>query len=494
MTTPENGSSTNTFPAATGASAAAAVDGSMFREYDIRGFVDQNFTEAVLERVGKAFGTFLAGKRGNKDVGTLAVGRDVRLSSARYSKTFINGLRSTGADIVDVGQVPTPLVYFAVNHLNADGGGAITASHNPPEYNGLKLRKREPHAPNGLPLLPHEIQEVRRGAQEGPFREAAQGSYREQDVTDEYVRYVKGRITLERPTKLVLDAGNGVAGPVALRTLQEIGCEVIPLYCDPDGTFPNHMPDPLKPENLRDLIAKVKETGADLGVALDGDGDRLGVVDDKGEILWADQYLVLLARNALRDNPGGSVVFDVKCSMALSEEIERMGGKPVMSRTGYPNIMERRREVEAVLAGELSGHMFFNDPVIDFDDGTFAAAKLLEAISRETGKLSDVVAKLPKYFSTPEERFYCSDDEKFGVIEELTAEFRTQSDVKQVIDLDGARVVFEDGWGLVRASNTEPALTTRFEAKSQARADEIRQRFLDRLKQIPSVDLTRSGH
>ena len=472
-----------------------AVDGSMFREYDIRGFVDKNFTEVVLERTGKAFGTFLAARRpGQQGAGTLAVGRDVRLSSARYAKSFIAGLRSTGADVVDVGQVPTPLVYFAVNQLNSDGGGAITASHNPPEYNGLKLRKRELDSPNGLPLQPPEIQAVRKLAQDGGFKEAAQGGYREQNVEDDYVRYVAGRITLDRPTKVVLDAGNGVAGPVAVKTLNAIGCEVVELYCEPDGNFPNHMPDPLNPKNLQDLIKRVKETGADVGVALDGDGDRLGVVDDRGEILWADQYLILLARDALRERAGASIVFDVKCSMALIEEIERMGGKPVMSRTGYPNIMARRREVDAALAGELSGHMFFNDPVIDFDDGTFAAANLLQAISRESGKLSAWVATVPRYHATPEERFHCPDDQKFDVIKELTQELRGQPDVKQVIELDGARVVLEDGWGLVRASNTEPALTTRFEAKSEKRAQEIRHRFLDRLGKIPAVDLTRSGH
>lgn len=467
----------------------------MFREYDIRGLVDQNFTEEVLARTGKAFGTFLAQKRGGSSgAGSLAVGRDVRLSSARYANSFIAGLRSTGADVVDVGQVPTPLVYFAVNHLNSDGGGAVTASHNPPQYNGLKLRKREPESPNGLPLQPNEIQSVLRFAQEGDFRAAARGSYREHNVEAAYVQYVASRITLARKTKVVLDAGNGVAGPVAVKTLKALDCEVIELYCEPDGNFPNHMPDPLDPKNLQDLIKRVKETGADVGVALDGDGDRLGVVDDRGEILWADQYLILLARDALRERPGASVVFDVKCSMALSEEIERMGGRPVMSRTGYPNIMERRREVDAALAGELSGHVFFNDPVIDFDDGTFAAANLLQAISRESGKLSDWVATVPKYHSTPEERFYCPDDQKFDVIKLLTAEFRGQSDVRRVIDLDGARVVLEDGWGLVRASNTEPALTTRFEAKSEARAQEIRQRFMDRLAKIPAVDLARSGH
>jgi phosphomannomutase len=477
------------------AAVESSVDATMFREYDIRGFVDQNFTEPVLERIGRAYGTFLATPRGgDKGPGTLAVGRDVRLSSARYATSLIAGLRSTGADVIDVGQVPTPLVYFAVNHLHTDGGAAVTASHNPPEYNGLKLRKREPNQPNGLPLLPNEIQEVRRLAQEGPYRQATNGSLREQDVVEAYVAYVKSRITLARKVKVVVDAGNGVAGPVATRVLSEIGCDVVPLYCDPDGTFPNHMPDPLKPENLRDLIAKVKETGADAGIALDGDGDRLGVVDDKGEILWADQYLILLARKALREHPGASIVFDVKCSMALIQEIERMGGKPTMSRTGYPNIMARRREVGAVLAGELSGHMFFNDPVIDFDDGTFAGANLLQAISQEEGPLSKIVAGLPKFFASAEERFYCPDDEKFGVVDQLLQEFRADPRVRDIVDLDGARVTFDGGWGLVRASNTEPALTTRFEADTESRRDEIRQDFMDRLAKIPAVDLHRSGH
>ena len=339
---------------------------------------------------------------------------------------------------------------------------------------------------------------MRRLAQEGAFRAppgGAAGGPHEADVRDAYVRYVSERITLPRRLKVVVDAGNGAAGPIAVRTLEAIGCEVIPLYCDPDGTFPNHMPDPLRPENLRDLIARVTETGADLGVALDGDGDRLGVVDDSGKILDADRDLILLARNVLRNQrPGGSIVFDVKCSMALGEEIERMGGKPVMSRTGYPNIMARRREVDAALAGELSGHMFFNDPVIDFDDGTFAAANLLQAISRESGKLSDWVATVPRYHATPEERFHCPDDQKFDVIAGLRDAFRADPRVRDIVDLDGARVSFEGGWGLVRASNTEPALTTRFEAVTPERTEEIRQDFMQRLAKIPAVDLARSGH
>lgn len=471
----------------------AAVDGSMFREYDIRGLVDQNFTESVLSLTGRAFGTFLAATSG-KSPGTLAVGRDVRLSSPRFARAMIEGLRSTGASIVDVGQVPTPLVYFAVNHLNTDAGAAITASHNPPPYNGLKLRKRVAGVPNGVPLQPPDIQEVRRLAQGTTFREALPGTIREVDIETPYVEYVKSRIHLGRPLKVVVDAGNGVAGPVVTRVMAAIGCEVIPLYCDPDGNFPNHMPDPLKPENLQDLIAMVRETGADLGIALDGDGDRLGVVDNTGEILWADGYLILLARQALREHPGGAVVFDVKCSMALSEAITDLGGVPVMSRTGYPNIMVRRREVGAVLAGELSGHIFFGDPVIDFDDGTFAGANLLQALSHESAPLSEIVASLPKYSATPEERFYCPDDRKFEVVQRLTEAFRQDPHVQNIVELDGARVSFEGGWGLVRASNTETALTTRFEAVAPERAQEIRHDFLERLKAFPDVDLHRSGH
>src|SRR5262245_13963021 len=323
----------------TPATPAAGVDPSMFREYDIRGFVDENFTEPVLDRIGRAYGTFLAALpgAGDRGPGTVAVGRDVRLSSARFAAALIEGLRATGADVVDIGMVPTPLVYFAVNTLPTDTGACVTASHNPPAYNGLKLRKRDPRLPNGLPLESSEVQEVRRLAQAGTFRAppggaAGAGGLRQGDVREAYVRYVGERITLPRRLKVVVDAGNGAAGPVAVRTLEAIGCEVVPLYCEPDGSFPNHMPDPLRPENLRDLIARVTETGADLGVALDGDGDRLGIVDDAGKILEADRYLILLARSVLRDRPsGGSIVFDVKCSMGLGQEIERMGGRPVMS-------------------------------------------------------------------------------------------------------------------------------------------------------------------
>ena len=471
------------------------IDRTMFREYDIRGFVDQNFTEAVLDRLGAALGSFLATESGGEP-GKVAVGRDVRLSSQRYAATFIEGLRRTGAHVIDVGQVPTPLLYFAVNTLHTNGGGCVTASHNPPEFNGLKARKREAGLPNGVPLRPADIQTLYAVAESGKFRHAdTPGGLEHRDVVDDYVRYVAKQVHLAKPLRVVIDAGNGVAGPVAIQTLTALGCEVVPLYCEPDGTFPNHMPDPLKPSNLIDLIAKVKETGADMGIALDGDGDRLGVVDNAGEILWADQYLVLLARDALREHPGGSVVFDVKCSQGLIDGIRAAGGVPVMSRTGYPNIMARRRETNAILAGELSGHTFFNDPVIDFDDGTFAGANLLAALSRAGAPLSEIVAGLPKYHATPEQRFYCADDAKFGVIEQLQEAFAKESGVHDVTVLDGARVTLDGGWGIVRASNTEPAITTRFEGVTPERAEEIRHWFMDRLGRFPAVDLHRAaGH
>lgn len=497
-----------------------SINPLMFREYDIRGLVDQDLSEAVLEVLGKAFGTWIlnqapgaggdAAVRGSRGAGTspsappgsrspaptVAVGRDVRLSSPRFAAAFERGLLSTGVSVISIGEVPTPVLYFAVNRLAVDGGACITASHNPPQYNGLKLRRRPDPAASGLPLASQDLQEVLRLAEAGRFA-AGEGTCEPRPVVDDYVAYARGQVRLARPLRVVVDGGNGVAGPVAVRLLHEIGCEVIPLYCDPDGTFPHHIPDPLKPENLQDLVASVRETRAELGIALDGDGDRLGVVDDQGEVLWPDQYLILLARNVLRDASSAGkpkIIFDVKSSMALQEEISRLGGTPVMGRTGYTNIMAMRAREGALLAGELSGHIFFNDPVIDFDDASFAAAKLLEAVVSEVpagNRLSDLVATLPHYHATPEERFYCPDADKFRVVDELRAQLKREH---ETIDIDGVRALFDGGWGLVRASNTEPALTARFEARTPERLQEIRTDVLDRLRQFPSVDLTKSGH
>ena len=475
----------------------AAINPLIFREYDIRGLVDDDLSPSVLTALGVGFGRFLVGLDRPTERSaphTVVVGHDARLTSPGYTRALAEGLAAQGVAVTWIGEVPTPVLYFAVNTLHTDGGAAVTASHNPPQFNGLKVRKRGPVADGpGIPLASSELQDLRLLATAHPEhteREVRGTPPSEKlDILDDYISYVTTRVRQERPLKVVIDAGNGVAGPTCVRLLEALGNEVVPLYCDPDGSFPNHVPDPLKPENLADLQQKVVEVGADVGVALDGDGDRLGVVDNQGRILWPDQYLMILARGVLADGPQ-RIVFDVKCSLALIEEIERLGGTPVMWRTGYPNIMAKRREQGAALAGEYSGHLFFNDPVIDFDDGSFAASQLLATLTAQSEPLSTLVDQLPRYHSTAEERYFCADDAKFGVIERLHAHYEGRY---PIVTLDGIRVTFDGGWGLVRASNTEPALTTRFEAQTPERVQEIRAHMLNDLAQLPDVDLSRGG-
>lgn len=462
------------------------VNPLMFREYDIRGLVDQDLTEPVMHELGRSYGTFIRRDSG-KERPRVAVGRDVRLSSKRFAASLTEGIRSTGCDVIDVGQLPTPVLYFAVGHFKTDGGICVTASHNPPQFNGLKLRKK--FQQTGAPLSSAEVQELLKIIQSGEMFDGA-GSYEEGDALTPYLKYIADTVKLDRPVKIVLDSGNGVTGPSAVEAFKSIGCEVVELYTEPDGTFPNHMPNPLKEENLVDLIAKVRATGAEIGIGLDGDGDRLGVVDDKGNVLWPDQYLMFLARRALSAGPA-AIIFDVKCSLSLIEDIERHGGTPVMSKTGYTNIAARRREVDAALAGEFSGHIFFNDPVIDFDDGTFAGCNLTQWLSRQSQPISTLMAELPHYYATVEERYACADDVKFRVIEEVRQYFKERY---ETIDLDGVRVVFPDGWALVRASNTEPSLTSRFEAKTPERLHEIVTMMKSKLAEYPEVDLESEGH
>lgn len=472
----------------------STINPLIFREYDIRGLVDDDLSPPVLTALGAGFGRFLIGlDRPTERTGphTAVVGHDARLTSPGYARALSAGLAAQGVAVTWIGEVPTPVLYFAVNTLHTDGGAAVTASHNPPQFNGLKVRKRGLVADGpGIPLASSELQDLRVLAAESTQMGTGGTPPAEKlDILDDYVSYVTTRVRQERPLKVVIDAGNGVAGPTCVRLLEALGNEVVPLYCDPDGSFPNHVPDPLKPENLADLQQKVIEVGADVGVALDGDGDRLGVVDNQGRILWPDQYLMILARGVLADGPQ-RIVFDVKCSLAFIEEIERLGGTPVMWRTGYPNIMAKRREQGAALAGEYSGHLFFNDPVIDFDDGSFAASQLLATLAAQPEPLSALVDRLPRYHSTAEERYFCADDAKFGVIERLRAHYEGRY---PLVALDGIRVTFDGGWGLVRASNTEPALTTRFEAQTPERVQEIRAHMLNDLAQLPDVDLSRSG-
>jgi phosphomannomutase len=458
----------------------------MFREYDIRGIVDRDLTDDVLELMGKSFGTFTRRECG-KASPTVIVGHDARLTSARFASALIRGIRSTGCNVVMINMVPTPVMYFNVGSRNADGGICVTASHNPPQFNGLKLRKRK--AGNGDPLSSADVQTIYTLIAADDFETGA-GTVEEADGLTPYLDYIVSRVTLGRRVKVVVDGGNGTSGESASDAYRRAGCEVIELFTKPDGTFPNHMPNPLKEENLVDLAAKVREHGADLGIGLDGDGDRLGVVDDQGQTLWPDQYLIFLGRRALAVEKT-PIVFDVKCSNALIEDIAANGGTPVMSKTGYTNIARRRAEVGGALAGEFSGHIFFGDPKHDFDDGTFAGLNLLEWVSHQSRPISSLRAELPQYVASPEERYACDDSAKFGVIERVRAHFKAQY---ETIDLDGVRVVMPGGWALVRASNTEPSLTSRFEATSAERLSEIMAEVKGFLEGFPEVDLHSEGH
>jgi phosphomannomutase len=441
----------------------AAVPAHIFREYDIRGLVDKDLTEDVYYQIGRAYGTFLYAQEGVKPVqgGRMRVtaGRDVRLSSERFQKGLIQGMLDAGVDVIDTGEVPTPVLYFSVKFLDTDGGAEVTASHNPAEYNGLKLRKRTGEGLNA-PLSSDDVQELRRIIERGEFHPGG-GQYSQRPTQPDYVKYILDTVKVDRPLKVVIDPGNGATGPTAMEVYTRLGCGVTGICLEPDGNFPNHLPNPLKAEYVQDLIAEVKRAAADVGIGLDGDGDRLGVIDNKGEIVWPDMYMILYARKALQRKPGGDIIFDVKCSLALIEDIEKHGGKPVMWRTGYTNVFAERLTTHAPFAGEFSGHMFFDDPIIDFDDGIYAGARLLEALADSDAPISERFRDVPKYFNTPEGRLDVGETVKFPLIEKLKERFGKEY---KLITIDGVRVVFPTGWALARASNTEPAITYRFES------------------------------
>ncbi|MEM8529654.1 MAG: phosphomannomutase/phosphoglucomutase [Chloroflexota bacterium] len=450
------------------------INPSIFRAYDIRGVVDTDLSESVYHRLGQASGTYFRRREGRK----IVVGRDARLTSPAYAAALIEGLRSTGCDVIDLGMVPTPVMYFALAYLQADGGAIVSASHNPPNFNGLKLRQSH-EVYGGEPLDSLTIQEIGQLANANDFV-TGQGTYEQQDISDAYVDDAVKHCRLPQPVKVVLDAGNGAGGPIGKRTLEAIGCEVVPLYIEPDGRFPNHHPDPLKEANLHDLIAMVHSTGAALGIGLDGDADRLGVVDNAGNIVFADRYLIVLAHHVLAHGPA-SIVFDVKCSSILPEAIRSFGGTPVMSKTGYPSQSAKMREVDAPLAGELSGHVLTNLPYHTHDDGIFAGCYLLSALAQIGQTLEQVLQPYPALPALSEGRIPFDEEKKFRVVDYLREQF---SQTHTVIDIDGVRVEFGDGWGLVRASNTEPAITTRFEARTMTRAAEIRDLMMEKVAEF----------
>jgi phosphomannomutase / phosphoglucomutase len=438
----------------------------IFREYDIRGIVAQDFTGAVPELIGRAYASELRSRNADRDDLRVAVGRDNRPSSPALAEQIIRGIRSAGVNVIDYGTVPTPVLYYGAAREQTDGGLQITGSHNPPEYNGFKMIAA------GRPVYGEAIQRLRQRMEEDRFS-AGEGSYEERDILDEYVEDVGSRFRPQRPIRVVVDCGNGTGSVVAVRLLERAGAEVIPLYCDSDGTFPNHHPDPTVDEYIQDLIAKVREEKADLGIGFDGDADRIGAVDENGAVVRGDILLLLFALDAMsRLGAPQTLIYDVKCSQAVPEVFEAHGGNTLMWKTGHSLIKEKMKEVGAPVAGELSGHICFGENYYGFDDALYGACALVQLTGSSERTLSERVSDFPQYVSTPEIRVDVTEETKFGIVERAVEHFRG---THEVIDVDGVRVLFDGGWGLLRASNTQPVLVLRFEARTQERLDEIRE-------------------
>ena len=436
----------------------------IFKAYDIRGIVDQSLTVAAVRAIGQAIGS----EARDRGVKTIAVGRDGRLSGPALAGALAEGINAAGVDVVDIGCVPTPVTYFAAFELGTESCVSVTGSHNPPDYNGLKM------VLGGQTLFGPLIQDLRKRIDEGRLHTGA-GKLRRADVRAAYLQRIVEDVKLARPMKIVVDCGNGVAGGFAPELFRRMGCEVIELFCEVDGNFPNHHPDPSKPENLRDLIRALKETDAELGLAFDGDGDRLGVVTKDGEIIYPDRQLMLFAADVLTRNPGAQIIFDVKCSRWVAESVRHQGGKPLMWNTGHAFIKAKLKETGAPLAGEMSGHVFFKERWYGFDDGMYAGARLLEIISRWPDA-NWPLKHLPNAISTPELNIKMREGEPHALIAKLQKEGQFPG-ARELIIIDGVRAEYADGFGLARASNTTPVVVLRFEADSQAALERIQEAF-----------------
>ena len=438
------------------------IDPHIFREYDIRGIVGSQLSDENVAVLGRAVGTFF-GQNGARRV---AIGHDARESSPRFWQILTRGLNECGIDCVSIGMVPTPVLYHTVFTRDVDGGVMITGSHNPPDHNGLKLCLGKDA------LFGSQIQEIKDIALGGEFS-VGDGSIESIDVIDEYCRDLISRVSFgPRKLRAVVDAGNGMGGVTAVPVLEKLGVETVELFIEPDPNFPNHHPDPTVEANLIDLIDAVRASNADVGIAFDGDGDRIGVVDETGRIIWGDELMILLSRSVLSERPGSTIIGEVKCSQTLFDDIEKHDGTAVMWKAGHSLIKAKIKETGAVLAGEMSGHIFFGDRFYGFDDATYAAARVLEILSKTDKKLSELLGDIPKTFSTPELRVPCRDNIKFDVVNRIAENF---SHTNEVITIDGARIIFDRGWGLVRASNTQALLILRFEANSEDSLKKIRE-------------------
>lgn len=432
----------------------------IFREYDIRGVVDRDLADEIVYDLARSIGTFF--KRNGASRASL--GRDARESSPRFRDLMIRGLTETGCDVLDVGMVPTPALYFTLFTEDVDCGVMITGSHNPADNNGFKVCLGK------STIFGEQISEIKRIALSRDLS-TGQGKKSKRDSSHAYQEHIRSSIRSgPRKLKVVVDAGNGMGGSIGAALYKELGCEVIELFCEPDSRFPHHHPDPTVVENMQFAINAVREHKADLAIAFDGDADRIGVVDEQGRIIWGDQLMIIFARHILKERPGATFIAEVKCSQTLFDDIRRHGGDPIMWKVGHSLIKSKMKETRAAMAGEMSGHLFFADRYFGYDDGIYAGARLIEILSNSGLPLSSELANVPRMFSTPEIRIDCPDEKKFDVVKILTAEFKK---THEVIDIDGARILFEHGWGLARASNTQPVIVMRFEADSEERLNEI---------------------
>lgn len=457
------------------------INSEIYRAYDIRGIVGEDINPEIANLLGKGFGTYIR-RAGGK---TVAAGKDNRLgvfSSTQLQEAFIKGALSTGCDVINIEIATSPLLYFSVAYWDLDGGVNVTGSHNPLEYNGFKLVGK--HAE---PIATNEIQDIRKIIEKEDFT-AGSGHLSNQNPKSEYFTELAKKFHLQQHIKLVIDAGNGVAGPFAPHILRQIGCEVVELFCDPDGNFPNHLPDPEMEENVADLKTSVVQNKATLGLALDGDADRLGLVDERGTKWESDHILILLARDFLQRQPGARVMTDVKCSQNVIDDIKAHGGEPYIYKTGHSLIKKKMHEDSILLAGEASGHMFFAEDYYGFDDAVFAACRIAEIISKSDKPVSAHFENLPRLYTSPELKLPCPDNEKFQVVDEVVKYFSSKYDS---LTIDGIRINFPEGWALIRASNTNPYLTIRFEAKTKEGYKNIEKIVFDKLAEFPSVTIIR---
>jgi phosphomannomutase/phosphoglucomutase len=457
---------------------STALAPEIFKAYDIRGIVGKTLTNDTAYSIGQALGSEALARKQQ----AIAVGRDGRLSGPDLVKALAQGIASTGCNVVNVGMVPTPVLYFATYHLETHSGVMVTGSHNPPDYNGFKM------VLGGETLSGEDIQALRQRIETGDLA-TGNGTITEADVKEAYLDRITSDITLARPMKVIVDCGNGVAGELAPELYRRLKCDVTEMFCEIDGTFPNHHPDPSQPKNLEDLIKAIKSTDdVDVGLAFDGDGDRVGVVTPDGDVIWPDRQLILLAQSVLKKNPGGEIIFDVKCSRAVDRAIREAGGKPTMWKTGHSFIKKKLKETGALLAGEMSGHIFFKERWYGFDDALYAAARLLELLSQDTRAPQEIFDSLPNTVNTPELQIRFTEGEHFAAIEKLVAE--ADFPHAKLTTIDGLRADFDDGFGLVRASNTTPVLVLRFEGDDEAALQRIQQQFRELIQRVvPDAEL-----